>query len=100
MEVIYTCPKCGHDLQQVVLTCNPPIYRSECPNCGWSHERRDNVIRIPYTEEKDNVVDLGDGWLISSGGTTAKNACEYCSNNPKNGGSGVCHCILGSMITC
>ena len=22
-------------------------------------------------------------------------ACEHCSNNPKNGGSGFCHCILG-----
>lgn len=21
--------------------------------------------------------------------------CEHCSNNPKNGGSGICHCILG-----
>lgn len=21
--------------------------------------------------------------------------CENCSNNPKNGGSGICHCILG-----
>jgi len=26
------------------------------------------------------------------------NACTYCSNNPKNGGGGVCHCILGGMI--
>ena len=22
-------------------------------------------------------------------------SCEHCSNNPKNGGSGICHCILG-----
>ena len=21
--------------------------------------------------------------------------CDYCNNNPKNGGSGICHCILG-----
>ena len=28
-------------------------------------------------------------------------ACENCSNNPKNGGSGICHCILGTPpITC
>lgn len=25
--------------------------------------------------------------------------CINCSNNPKNGGSGICHCILGSQIT-
>ncbi len=23
--------------------------------------------------------------------------CRYCSNNPANGGSGVCHCILGAQ---
>ena len=28
---------------------------------------------------------------------TAK-ACEYCQNNPKNGGSGICHCILGQAV--
>lgn len=22
--------------------------------------------------------------------------CEKCSNNPRNGGSGICHCILGT----
>ena len=22
--------------------------------------------------------------------------CTYCSNNPNNGGSGICHCILGT----
>lgn len=25
-------------------------------------------------------------------------ACTYCNNNPKNGGTGFCHCILGSNI--
>lgn len=25
-------------------------------------------------------------------------ACINCSNNPKNGGSGICHCTLGSII--
>ena len=23
-------------------------------------------------------------------------SCKYCSNNPRNGGSGICHCIIGS----
>ena len=28
-------------------------------------------------------------------------ACQYCSNHPSNGGSGICHCILGSpQVTC
>lgn len=24
--------------------------------------------------------------------------CQKCSNHPSNGGSGICHCILGSNI--
>ena len=28
--------------------------------------------------------------------TSFPNACRQCSNNPANGGSGICHCILGS----
>lgn len=24
-------------------------------------------------------------------------ACRSCSNHPKNGGSGICHCILGGI---
>lgn len=25
-----------------------------------------------------------------------KKACENCPKNPKNGGDGICHCILGT----
>lgn len=24
--------------------------------------------------------------------------CKHCPNHPSNGGSGICHCILGSSI--
>ena len=24
-------------------------------------------------------------------------ACQNCTNNPKNGGSGICHCTLGGV---
>lgn len=27
---------------------------------------------------------------------TTSDACSGCRNNPKNGGSGICHCILGT----
>ena len=27
-----------------------------------------------------------------------KDACKHCSNNPNNGGSGVCNCILGGPV--
>ena len=28
------------------------------------------------------------------------NSCQHCSNNKNNGGSGICHCTLGSNIRC
>lgn len=28
-------------------------------------------------------------------------ACKHCSNHPSNGGTGICHCVLGNLqITC
>lgn len=35
-------------------------------------------------------IDLAE--LFKSG------ACENCSNNPKNGGSGFCQCVLGQKV--
>lgn len=26
-------------------------------------------------------------------------SCRNCSNHPNNGGSGICHCILGNSVT-
>ena len=98
MNIIYTCPRCGNDLLETVLTCDPPIYKKECKHCGWSHEEREKVIRIPYPEKKDNVVDLGDGFYSTTNVAILKNYCADCLNNPSNGGSGICHCILGSSI--
>ena len=49
--IIETCPKCGHDLQDVVLCTYPPIPRKECHNCGWSWEgQREEIIRVPFNE--------------------------------------------------
>lgn len=27
-------------------------------------------------------------------------ACKHCLNHPSNGGSGICHCTLGTQVTC
>lgn len=152
--IIYTCPKCGHDLLSEVLTCLPPIHRDYCPNCGWSHEEREEVVRIPYggnsnitestlnsielktdmccdsvasinstttTEEVSDllgeetvlkieetlteifgnkIVDLNNPNFTDLQNPFKKNyfnneACEKCSSNPLNGGTGICFCTLG-----
>ena len=52
MIVIETCPQCGNDLQDVLITTNPPIPKKECWKCGWSwtgEMEKEEVIRIPYS---------------------------------------------------
>ena len=58
--IIYTCPKCGHDLLSEVLTCIPPIHRDYCPSCGWSHSKQEEVVRIPYG---GNSLEMRDATL-------------------------------------
>lgn len=101
MKIIETCPKCGHDLVDLLLTTYPPIPSKECYNCGWKWEGEpEEIIRLPfggntYASNTTNVFEeaymptqLGDAFC-------EKSPCVNCSNNPKNGGSGVCHCTLG-----
>jgi hypothetical protein len=47
--IIETCPKCGHDLMDVILPTNPPIPKKECCGCGWSWTgKQEEVIRVPF----------------------------------------------------
>ena len=81
--IVHTCPECDSELKETVITTYPPIYHFECPNCGWSYEQREEVIKVPF-------------YKCPSLDSFIKDNCACCSNNPKNGGSGICHCILGS----
>lgn len=89
MIIIETCPECGHDLIDLVLTAYPPIPAKQCPRCGWRCEgEQEEVIRIPFG---GNMYSLNK----------TPQSCLGCSNHPSNGGSGICHCTLGlSEITC
>ena len=105
MIIIETCPKCGHDLTDLVLACNPPIPQKKCFGCGWEWTgKQEEVIRVPFggnsiDELKEYTVlnvsnfNLEDSLI----GSFEQSACINCTNNPKNGGSGICHCILGQM---
>ena len=95
--IIYTCPECGADLQSFILTSNPPKTQYSCPMCNWSytepHGQPEEIIRIPY----------GGNGLFQSPykAYDFSDACEYCPNDPRNGGPGNCNCILGApKITC
>lgn len=90
MKIIETCPICGHDLVDLILTYNPPISKMKCFNCGWNNYiNTENCGVDYYIVERYVPVQPSDSAFENS-------ACKYCSNNHRNGGSGICHCIMGS----
>lgn len=113
--IIETCPKCGHDLQDEVICTYPPIPRKVCWNCGWSWTGKpEKITRVPFGGNTNNFTDKDNTSIILDGSSTGwdstnleisstinnsfgKNACENCPNNPKNGGDGICFCILGQQ---
>lgn len=139
--IIETCPKCGHDLHDVILASNPPIPKKECFNCGWSWTGEpEQIMRVPFGGNSlnhdsltlrgntdyecvnglatsasiygDNVVNMSEAMDALTNafkdiedkfkkqslmGDFEQPACVNCPNNIKNGGSGICHCILGQI---
>ena len=97
MMIVYTCPKCGHDLFETVLTSNPPIHRKECLKCGWSWQSTPEPIRrIPFQPpvEDPELITL----LNVQPEPFTSPACQNCGCNPANGGTGICNCTLGQNI--
>lgn len=126
MRIIETCPKCGHDLTDIVLTTYPPIPQKKCFNCGWEWTgEAEEVVRVPFggnTYTDTTTINLRDyinttsthvtlngrvdGYVTEryvpgqpSDAVYDSSPCEYCSNNSRNDGSGVCHCILGQQAS-
>lgn len=117
--IIETCPICGHDLMNEVICTYPPIPRKHCPSCGWSWTgEREEIVRVPFGGNSNTATTFVGGNANTSTTIEAKtlndllntdyhnyedltvsafeqSACVNCSNNPKNGGSGICHCTLG-----
>ena len=58
MQIIYTCPKCGSDLEETVLMSYPPQYRRLCRKCGYKYIEQTRTIRISFSEPEFNQVNL------------------------------------------
>ena len=97
--IIETCPICGHDLIDIMLASNPPIPKKECWSCGWSWQGQpEEIVRVPFggnSIQLEGQFSLND--YLNLNGAYTQPACEGCSNNPKNGGGGICNCTLSSM---
>ena len=88
MMIIETCPVCGADIIDYVLTTYPPKHGKRCTKCDWlwlEENRDDDVIRVPFKPS----------WPHENDGTPE--CCRNCSNHPSNGGSGICCCMLPYM---
>lgn len=91
MIVIETCPLCGGDLIHSYLASYPPVEYKRCTSCGWSwYGDEVDIVRVPFRGNRAPQPIPNKTFVQTTG-----SACEHCSNNPKNGGSGVCHCTLG-----
>lgn len=111
MKIIETCPKCGHDLVDLVIATYPPIPQKKCFSCGWEWTGEpEEVVRVPidlYVNASPIITDAAlnrrvDNYITEryvpmqpTDAAYNNSSCKYCSNNPINGGSGICHCILG-----
>lgn len=111
--IIETCPRCGHDLVDLMLTSNPPIPKKQCWSCGWSWTGEpEEVIRVPFggnsfVPDTTNYLNIGGNDTIINTRLNnvnyedayidnfAQSACINCPNNPINGGDGNCLCTLG-----
>ena len=61
IQIAYTCPVCGGDLQPYMLASNPPINGFQCLKCGFQHEQeRDEIVKISLEDlikkTKENII--------------------------------------------
>lgn len=98
--IVESCPRCGADLVSSILTCDPPIPKKDCPCCGWRWiGEPEEIIRVPFGgnsyETDREIFTLRHNPMQPSDYRYDSSPCRTCNNNPENGGSGVCNCILG-----
>ena len=83
--IIETCPKCGHDLHDLVIATNPPIPHKKCFECGWEwFGEPEQVIRVPFGGNNPNITkqpSLNDYINTPYTLNTEQSPCDNCSNN-------------------
>ena len=53
-----------------------------------------NNLKQPEEKNQTTIINI----VLNETKKTEASPCDGCAQNPKNGGSGVCHCILGTQV--
>ena len=87
----------GASIKGGLLSRVENIHRVTIDNATLKKQEREEYAKYfgdKFARELTDIIHNDD---ISN----IPNPCKTCSNHPSNGGSGICHCILGSpKITC
>lgn len=70
-----------------------------CPDCTLNTNTCEGCARYIYKTDVGTYEYIRFVPIQPSSIECESPACKYCSNNPANGGSGFCHCILGNNVT-
>ena len=59
--IIYTCPKCGGQLNHYCVATLPPIDVWACLDCDWRYEEKDSIEYRPFETVK---AKLDEDWTM------------------------------------
>ena len=78
------------------------IQRNETYEAMFREVRKLTVQQNELNQKYDDMCKILHGKALEDYFTkdNIPDYCKSCSNHPSNGGSGICHCTLGSMTIC
>lgn len=70
-----------------------------CPDCTHTEDTCENCTRY-QGNYRTNLKEYNPWWSyqVTTTFSNISEPCQNCPNHPSNGGSGICHCILGTKI--
>ena len=74
-------------------------YAKRCRECANEHRQLAEWLKeLKKYRELNRSIGWSNGFADDRSGISPY--CRNCSNHPINGGSGICHCILGNQTIC
>lgn len=79
------------------LDVDPVVFTYNCPDCPIDR-RRATLNVCEFCDRAKPVNHYPAQYISTPEFEMSDDACDCCPSNPKNGGSGICHCSLPSMF--